>query len=149
MPSSRATLLAPRLLLLLLLVAGCTELRLVSDYDEQTDAQITALQRDTGLLLTNLEKDLGTPSGRFDRYEHRYDSLSVNLRALTVRAAARENNEIQVEQLGTLREQISRIAERHRQEQLRSAEIEPIRQIMDQSFGAILRLELAKKRGDA
>lgn len=140
----------PALLFLPLLIfaSGCTELRLISEYDERTDQEVTGLQKRTGQLFSDLEKKLGTPGGDYVDFEADYDSLMVDLRALTVRAEARPKNDVQVTQLSNLREQLAQIAERHRSGRLRSAEIEPARLITDQSFRVILRLELAKKRGD-
>ena len=128
-------------------VAGCTEVRLVSDYDPQTDEALSAIHQDIESILTELERTLGTPAGDAEEYAERYDRVRVDLRTLAVRAAARPLNTIQVDQLAQVLTQLDLFASAHR-EGMQAAEIPPFRRGFDQSFGAMIRLELAKRRGD-
>lgn len=139
--------LALPLFLLLLIVSGCTEIRLISDYDEETDRATTALQKKVEALVSDVEKNAGTPQAAYDKYESVYDDILVDLRTLQVRADSRPKNGIQVQQFAEVEKQLNLFEEAHR-EGISAAEIPAFKNGFNQSFKAILTLELAKKRGE-
>ena len=134
-------------LLALVLVGACQPVRFLAEYDPATDARLTELQRSVEALLTEMERTLGTPGGTVERYQPYYDDLRIELRTLAVRAAAREKNQLQVEQLDRVLDQIDLLEQAHR-EGIAREEIPVYREIFAQSFRAMLALELAKRRGD-
>lgn len=149
-PRRRPSTLLTSILGLLLLVAltGCSGVNLISEYDQQTDESLEQLQQDIESVLTKLERNLGTDAGNYDAYASRYDSIRVRLRTLKVRASSRPKNEIQVTQLGNVLEQIDLFEQAHKQG-MSAEEIPPFRRGFNQSFRAMITLELAKKRGES
>lgn len=157
--SSRATVsvssipaaAAARALLVLLLMlgaSGCREIRLISEYDEETDRATTALHKKVEALLIGIERNAGTAAADFQQYDQAYGDILSDLRVLQLRAASRPQNGLQEAQLEELRIQLELLEEAHR-EGITPAEIPAFRNGFDQSFRAVLTLELAKKRGDS
>lgn len=135
----------PLALLLLNLSAGCTPVRFISEYDEETDRRTTELHRHVEQLLTAVEEQTFGASERA-YFEEAYPRLLVDLRALRLRASARPMNELQVEQFEELESQLRMFAGAYR-EGMAAEEVPLFRRGFDQTFRAILTLELAKKRG--
>jgi len=149
--------LSSHILLLVVLVlgaSGCT-VRLIGSYDEQIDKSVTALQQKVDTFLVKLAGE-HSPECTYEQHKQFYEEATVDLSGIKVRAEAIPNNSITVQQIDLLASSLNDIEKLH---QLKSAkpagknclsaeEIEPIRQSMNTSFTAILKLELAKKRGD-
>lgn len=117
----------------------------IAPYDAETEGAVTALHRRVETVLTTLERAEGG-EGAFAGFAPLYDTLHVDLRALRLRASARPLNGLQAQQLDGLQEQLGLLEEAHR-EGIAPAEVPAFRMGFDQSFRAILTLELAKKRG--
>jgi hypothetical protein len=126
--------------------AGCTPVRLIADYDAQTDRAVTELQREVEGFLTRLERTAGTPEGEYAGNEEFYDQARVDLSAIRVRAASRARNELQLQQLDLLQQSLNNLEALHRLGISRE-QIPPLRTAFNSSFTSILRLELAKRRG--
>lgn len=140
--------LLPCIALLSLLLSqsvGCT-VRLIADYDEQTDASITELQRKVETFLTRLERSAGRPEASHAANVGFYDEMRVALSSIEVRAAAIPRNEITRQQLSLLRDSLNTLEELHKTG-ISTEQVQPLRTAFNTSFGAILKLELAKKRG--
>lgn len=122
---------------------SCTLPRLVlaAPYDEQTDAALTALQKDILLHLRALElaKD---PSE--DRYFLAYRGFYRDIDTLVTRAASRPKNTVQSQQLTSLRAQVTMLESLHTGG-FQVEEIAPVRLALSRTFRAILTLELLKK----
>jgi len=150
----RANLRDPNLLmrlaclLLVLALVGCANIRLIADYDEQIDKSISELQRKFETFLTGLERNAGKPEAGYDASVKFYDEARVDLSAIRVRAAAIPQNDITLQQLDLLADSLGKLEELHKGG-LGRDEIRPLRSAFNSSFTAILKLELAKKRGDA
>lgn len=129
-----------------MLVVSCAPVRLIGDYDPVTDEAVTRLHRNVETLLLAIERGAGDAAG-YAAHEDVYHRLHVDLRSIQLRAAARERNELQVEQLRDLAANIERLREAHR-EGIRPEEVQLFRRGFDQQFGAILRLELARRPGE-
>lgn len=125
---------------------GC-QIKLVADYDEITDRSVTALQREFELFFIDLERNLYTPDAEYENYVGFYDEVRAELSVIRVRAAARPKNEITVEQLDLVAQNVDNLEELHKLGFESPEELEPLRIAFQQSFQAILTLELAKKRG--
>ena len=133
-------------------LSGCT-LKLISSYDEETDKSVMALQRKIETFLVRLEGLDGSPECKYDHHKAFYAGAKVEVSAIQVRAAAMPENEITIEQVGLLSESLSTLEKLHKGKLKKGRncfsieEIEPLRQGFNASFTAILKLELAKKRG--
>lgn len=133
----------PLPVLLVVVLAGCAPVRFISDYDEETDRRSTELHLAVEAMLTAVEAE--TNAGGV-RIEDVYPDVFVELRSLKLRASARPRNELQVAQFEELGTQLQLFSEAYR-EGLSPAEVPLFRRGFEQSFRAILTLELAKKRG--
>ena len=138
--------LAP--LVLFLALAGCSGIRLVADYDEQTDISITAFQRKIETFLTGLERNAGKPETRYEANVKFYDEAKVDLRVARVRAAAIPKNDLTVQQLDLLLDSLVTLEELHKGG-IAPQQIAPLRSAFNTSCTAILTLELAKRRGES
>lgn len=131
---------------------GCT-IRLVSEYDEATDKAVTALQRSVTSLLLDIDRSLSRPEeSSYERFADRYASLRVDLSALRLRVDALPDNSITQQQVLLLSKNIDNLEELHRlgfaegRESMRTV-IRIVQKDFDTALGAILKLELAKRRG--
>jgi hypothetical protein len=74
----------------------------------------------------------GAPEASYDSNKTFYSDYAVELRSLQVRAAGQPKNQITVQQLD-----------------LMTSSLEELRDLFNQSWGAIIALEMAKKRGES
>jgi hypothetical protein len=125
---------------------GC-QIKLVADYDEITDRSVMALQREFERFFIDVERNLYTLEADHGNYIGFYDEVRAELGVIRVRAAARPKNEITVEQLDLVAQNVDNLEELHKLGFESPEELEPLRAAFQQSFQAILTLELAKKRG--
>lgn len=132
--------------LLILMVSGCTNIRLIADYDEQTDVAVTQVQRKLEQFLVSLERNIGKEEASYSRNTKFYDDIRVDLSAMRVRAAAIPNNDRTVQQIRLLTDTVDNLEKLHKLG-LAANDIPPIRTAFNVSCTAILKLELAKKRG--
>jgi hypothetical protein len=145
--------------LLLLAVSGCT-VKLIASYDETTDQNVTALQRKMETFLTELETKDGLPECSYSNNSAFYTQAKVDLSAIKVRVDAIPNNDITAEQIALLAGSLQDLQSLHQLKDKNTTtqgalkcisidEIKALRSAFNASFTAILKLELAKKRGEA
>jgi len=147
---------------LLSLLASCADIRIVSDYDEETAKSLTSLEQTTDDFIVALEKVVGTPDGAFDKHAAFYDGVDRDLRRLEFRVnAIPKNNHTQMlvkdiraailgagacDETGTsLRDLHCLPASRARGPSKTALELS--RRNVNQTISAALSLELAKKQG--
>lgn len=159
-PTLRATTRtrAHRLVLALALVAlavlaagGCT-VRLISDYDETIDRSASELQKEMDAFLTDMEngKDESVMYGVNRGF---YPYYATEVRAVLVRAQAHPKNEQSVAQYELMLDSLKELEEAHRGDEgledegtLPVEAIPVFRDLFNQAWGAIIHLEVAKKR---
>ncbi len=127
--------------------AGCT-IKLISDYDETTDKAVTQLQRKVDGFLVDMQRKAGTPEAEYTKNAQFYDQARVDVDALRVRAQAMPKNDITVQQINLVQDSLDKLEKLHKLGFSSPEEIVPLRSAFDISFTAILKLELAKKRGE-
>lgn len=132
---------------LIFAVTGCS-VKFVADYDEVTDKSVTELQREVEGFLVDIQRKVGTDRAAYSNHSEFYDEVRVDLSAISVRAAAREKNEITIEQLDLIQKNLDNLEKLHELGFSSAEEIEPLRKAFNASFTAILKFELAKKRGE-
>jgi hypothetical protein len=118
----------------------------VASYDQRLDFGVTALQKKTEAFLLKLERTCQTPDGSYEANLAFYEESKVELSALQVRAEAIDFNRLTVQQLALLEASLQDLEAQHK------IGLTPIvaaetRRPLNIIFTAILRLELAKKRG--
>ena len=132
-------------------VLGCSTITLISRYDEVTDQSVTAFGKKMDSFLASLERNTGKQEASYDANVSFYDGARVDIRAMQVRAKAIPKNEITQEQLALLMSSVEDLEKLHRIKangQIPSDEIAHLRTAFQTSCGAVLKLELAKKRGE-
>lgn len=140
-------LLGAVFLALTVVLSGCA-VKLISSYDETTDKTVTALQKKTEAHLVALEAVEGLPECKYEKHKQFYDEAKVDVSAIAVRAAAIPKNEITTEQTVLLSKSLESLEKLHKIACLSKDQIAPLRTQFNSSFIAILKLELAKRRGE-
>ncbi len=132
--------------LLVLVMTGCASIKLIADYDEQTDVAVTQFQRKMETFLFALERNMGENEASYGSNAKFYDEVRVDLSAIRVRAAAIPQNDISMQQLSLLADNINNLEKLHKLG-LGVNDIPPVRNAFNVVCTAILKLEIAKKRG--
>jgi hypothetical protein len=132
--------------LLVLIMTGCASVKLIADYDEQTDMAVTQFQRKMETFLFALERNMGKNEASYGSNAKFYDEVRVDLSAIRVRAAAIPENNISLQQLSLLADNVSNLEKLHKLG-LSANDIPPARNAFNVACTAILKLEIAKKRG--
>ena len=152
----RTSLPLSAVLLSAVILSGCT-LRLISDYDPETDRGVSSLQADVTTHLARLDRLSGGPGGRpqspqcrFENFADVYAGFAARAHVLKVRNEVRDKNQLTTTQLGLLEQNLGEgLVATHRDADggcLTHGAILAAREIMDQMFRAILKLELAKQQ---
>lgn len=127
--------------------SGCA-VNLISKYDETTDKTVTALQKNIEGHLVGLEAVDGLPECKYEQYKQFYSEAKVDASAIAVRAAAIPKNDITIKQTLLLTNSLESLEKLHKIACLSKDQISPLRAQFNSSFTAILKLELAKRRGE-
>jgi hypothetical protein len=94
-------------------VTVCVTVRLVSDYDEQTEKGATDLQKQISTFFVRLPS--ATPQERrFDANQSFYQQAVINLNALQVRAGGLTRNSLTQEQLQLVEDNLAYLALLHK-----------------------------------
>ena len=145
--SKHLALFGAAFLVVALTLSGCV-IKLVSSYGVTTDRTVTALQKKTEAHLIALEAVEGLPECKYEEHKQFYGEAKVDVSAIAVRAAAIPKNEITSEQVMLLSKSLESLEELHKIACLSKNQISPLRTQFNSSFIAILKLELAKRRGE-
>ena len=132
---------------LVIVQTGCT-VRLISSYDDKTDNAITDLHKKFEIFFLTLESQEGLPECKYENHTEFYKDAKVSISMIEVRARAIPDNEITIKQIALLKENIELLEQLHIYSCLSKEQIEPLRISFNSGFTAILKLELAKKRGE-
>lgn len=149
-------------LLLVGLLSSCTTLRLISDYDEPTDKALTALQKTSDDFVTKLIATAPSDANAFEKHTKFYDDTDQLLRQLEFRVSSIPKNSQTMKLIADVRAAL--LGEGKCTEEggsLRDLHCIPASRAMgpskvslqisqksvNQTIGAALALELAKKQG--
>ncbi len=132
-----------------LALGGCVTL--VAPYDDQIDQMATNLQHDISAEIETLSR-AEKPDCLYPNHVGFYKKANADVSALAVRARAHELNSFTIGQVDALDGALDDLEGLHKiastKERCMSAqEFSPIRRAMDSITGAIVKLEIAKKRG--
>lgn len=138
-------------ILLFTLTLSCTTIELVSRYDASTDERVTELHKVVSRHFRQL-KHADSDSCARSEFDAFYSDAADTLDSLIVRNRARPKNTLTVDSLNLLQDSLQKLEALHAQKSrgtcLLPEEIEQLKSAFDTSFSAILKLELAKKRGE-
>jgi len=131
------------------LLGGCVTF--MAPYDEKIDDMATGLQREVSSeieLLRGAEK----PDCLYPNHAAFYRQARVDVSALGVRAAAHEMNAQTIKQIEDLSGALTDMEKLHKiatqaNRCMQPEEFSDINRAFDQITGAIIKLEIAKKRG--
>jgi hypothetical protein len=135
------------LLAAILATSGCA-VKLISSYDETTDIAVSALHKKTETHLLKLEALDGLPECKYENHRAFYEQAKVEVSSIAVRAAAIPKNEITTEQVTLLAKNVDTLEKLHKIACLSREQVMPLRIQFNSSFTGILKLELAKRRGE-
>lgn len=135
------------LLVSLLAITGCASVRLLSEYDPVIDERVTALQKSLEAFLLGIEEQGREPGPLTPEERSFFQSTRVELSSLAIRAGAVPKNELTVAMIENLRAATADLQELV-VEGIAPEQVEPLRSAINTATGAILRLELAKRRGE-
>jgi hypothetical protein len=133
--------------LLIIPLVGC-QIKLIADYDEKTDKAVTALHRGTETFLIQAQQNIGSPKWDYENKKDFYNKTKVDISVIEVRARALPKNEITIKQLNLLSKNFEALESLHKGGKLSIPVIENLRGSFNSAFTAILKLEMAKKRGN-
>jgi hypothetical protein len=123
-------------------LAGCLRVQYITPYDETTDKMVTALHGSVSQVLDELDRP-APPA--YAAMAARYAAIQGELRAIRLRNEARPKNRLTIEQLGELKKGLDTLEKVHKDGLLVQVMVPIQRDTLDQTFRAILKLELAKK----
>lgn len=158
-------------------MAGCT-VKFVSYYDEAIDKGTATLHKKLDGFLVKMQSEPDAEKRKYKHYHDFYNEVLVDLNALKVRAGAIHKNQITEDQLALVEQNIGLLVLLHKgtassaeltEDQIKeirnggintgasSAEddhalnialVPVIRSLFNTQFGAIMKFELAKQRGE-
>ncbi len=148
--------------LLSLLLSACSGVKLISDYDEPTDKALTSLQQSTDDFITKLVADAPSEKNSFAKQKQFYENADEQLRRLEFRVTSIPKNSHTVKLVGNIRASLlgegKCSAEGNSLKDLHcnvealakgpsKKSLELAQRNLNQTIGAALALELAKKQG--
>ena len=130
-------------------ILGCPSIQLIAPYDQKIDDSVTNLQKTTAEFLTKIERQGGSKPDDYKNHVKFYDDTRVALSGILVRASAVTNNTLTTQQLEILRQQFQKLEEDHQKIGIQQAAVPQLESSFNQTFRAILTLEVAKKEPKA
>jgi hypothetical protein len=131
--------------LLFLFLYSCTSVRLIQEYDEITDHKLTAVQEKMARFFVKMERQIGFPESKYEKYIDFYDDVKTDLSVLEVRSRAIPKSEIVQQQLKLVQSQVSNLEKLHKLGFNSYEELTPIRNALDNSFAAMIQLQMSLK----
>ena len=130
---------------LLIFSISCSQVRLIQEYDEVTDRQITSMQEKFARFFVKMRKQAGMPEGNYVKYESFYDDVRTQLNVLEVRNRAIPRTDITNDIISSLAKEVDLLENLHRMGFTTYDEVIPVKYAMESSFAAMLKFQLALK----
>ncbi|WP_316738779.1 hypothetical protein [Pedobacter aquatilis] len=134
-------------LLLILFCASCSSVKLIADYDEVSYTTINTIQQDITTFFVDMDANIGTPKAKYAAHTNFYRDLKIKTEVLKLRANAIDKNEIVIKQVELLQTIISTLENLDKSGINSKAELIPIRNGFNSAMTAMLKLQIALKRG--
>jgi hypothetical protein len=129
---------------------GCGPVRLVSPYDEALDKGTSEIHTRVVAFLEKMTSLGGKPEGAYSANVAFYSDLKASIATLKLRAAAQGKNEITVALVGELATNIENLRKLHESSKdagLPSILASPALSAIEVNCAAIVKFEVAKRRG--
>jgi len=136
---------------LMLLQLACGTVRLVSPYDEVLDHGTSDVHAKVGSFAGKMAAVAGKPEGTYEANQQFYPEVSGQISSLILRAKADPKNEVTAKLFGELQKNIGLLQKLHeigKERGLTRAVSDPALSAIEVNCSAILRLEIAKRRGE-
>jgi hypothetical protein len=124
---------------------GCFSVKLIADYDEVVDKQVTELYKDVSMYMQELANKPEVFGADSAARASKYSDIQLNISMLKLRAMAKEKNSQQIQQVELLIDSWNKIGELQK--------LKPSKEMvlnaqsgLEITLTAILKLEIAKKR---
>lgn len=143
----RRCVLLAGVLALLFLTQACA-VKLIANYDEQVDQSLMSLQRAFTGLFISLDETVGTEAAAYENYRDFYRDAKVDAAALKFRVDSQPLNDISSDAVSLLVDNIELLEEIHKEGINDLEVVSVIKDDFMTSLSSLLRLELAKQRGD-
>ncbi|QHI38663.1 hypothetical protein IMCC3317_40570 [Kordia antarctica] len=135
------------LIICILLLQSCA-VRLISDYDNITDKTVTELQEKVSNYFVKIERAIESEEAKYENFIKQFDEIKVDLNTLEVRAAAIDKNRIIQQQVKELQKMFKNLESLHKLGFNDYEQIRPLKASFNSAFTAIIKLQLALKRGE-
>lgn len=131
--------------ILFIFLYSCSSVRLIQEYDEITDQKLTALQEKMARFFVKMDRQIGFPESKYENYIDFYDDVKTELSVLEVRSRAIPKSDIVQQQLKSVQSQVTNLEKLHKLGFNSYEELIPIRNALDNSFAAIIQLQMSLK----
>lgn len=129
-------------------LSACAGVRYIALYDGEIERSATELAKGMDRFLLELRDASGTVRSGYPPHEAFYREYEVELRSLVRRARSHPRNDQTTDQLLLLLDSLEALRTVHEAGPLPDEQIEVTRDLFNQSWQAVLTLEMAKKRGE-
>ncbi len=137
--------------LVIVVSSGCA-ITLVSKYDEKTENYASDFRTQVDTFLTALERNAGEPvklEATHAQNTKFYDDARITIRGMHNRAIQIDKNKFTVQQIELLMDNVSTLEALHKLGPISPASIASTRSSFESICGAIIKLEILKKRGES
>ncbi len=128
-----------------LFLFSCAEIKLIQDYDAVSNNKINLLHDKTTKFFVKIQRTVGLPENKYEKHIDFYDDVKSDVHVLQTRTKAIDKSNITQKQLTSLLTQINTLEKLHQLGFKSNEEIIIIQSAIDESFTAILKLQIALK----
>ena len=128
-----------------LFLFSCAEIKLIQDYDAVSNNKINLLHDKTTKFFVKIQRTVGLPENKYEKHIDFYDDVKSDVHVLQTRTKAIDKSNITQKQLTLLLTQINTLEKLHQLGFKSNKEIIIIQSAIDESFTAILKLQIALK----
>ncbi len=128
-----------------LFLFSCAEIKLIQDYDAVSNNKINLLHDKTTKFFVKIQRTVGLPENKYEKHIDFYDDVKSDVHVLETRTKAIDKSNITQKQLTSLLTQINTLEKLHQLGFKSKEEIIMVQSAIDESFTAILKLQIALK----
>jgi len=128
-----------------LFLFSCAEIKLIQDYDAVSNNKINLLHDKTTKFFVKIQRTVGLPENKYEKHIDFYDDVKSDVHVLQTRTKAIDKSNITQKQLTLLLTQINTLEKLHQLGFKSNEEIIILQSAIDESFTAILKLQIALK----
>lgn len=133
------------LLLFMIFIGGCVSVKLISDYDETVDKQINDLYKNISAYMLDLSNKPQVSADEKLIRENNFNDIILQIKAIKIRAMAKEGNDLQIQQVDILLDSWNKIGELQKTPLTKEIVLNA-QSGLEITVTAILKLEIAKRR---